>query len=75
MWLIEFECTMGFSALITVFGKTTSFQNEAYTFLYQKNQALFCLMLPIRIFYKSAKVNWYSGSISLLISLLSGAKR
>ena len=62
-----------FLVLILISSNVVSFHNESHTFYLSKKLDTIFLMLPIGILYKSAILNIYSGSISLLISILSGA--
>ena len=53
--------------------RVSSFYNESHTFLSEKLRINF-LILSRGIFYESEIFSWYSDSISLLISIVSGAK-
>ena len=53
--------------------RVSSFYNESHTFLSEKLGINF-LILSRGIFYESEIFSWYSNSISLLISIVSGAK-
>ena len=53
--------------------RVSSFYNESRTFLSEKLGINF-LILSRGIFYESEIFSWYSDSISLLISIVSGAK-
>ena len=54
--------------------KVVSFHNETHTFFIKKSGHELLLKSSIEILYKSSIFNCYSDSISLLISIISGAK-
>ena len=71
--LIIIRIVLFFLVLVLVSIKFVSSLNKATTFLSKKSSANF-LALPIAILHQSAILSRYSDNISLLISILSGAK-
>ena len=67
-------CNVFLLILILVSSKVESFHNGAHSFLSTK-LGTNVLTLPLGVLYKSAILKWYPDSSSLLISVLSGAKR